>query len=243
MLALALGLSGCLSGQTGSPDCPGPDNCVCNPFNSWDVLLRVSVTALNEERMEADVVEVLSAGNYGLSPGDHLGGSHWFIGCGVLERRVGDELVVKYSVSWQSQYPNCAAFHACSQQRCQSLTVMSELEACWQGCTDETQLACADERAAALSDGFFAGGAVWRGQEIDFGAGRTLPSADVHVLTENDACVARFPSEPLPPCNDTQSSFSCATTTAPNGALTWLLALGGLGLLARRRPGGRGSAR
>jgi hypothetical protein len=82
-LALALGfalscpLGGCLSGQTGSPECVGPVSCLCDPLYSAGTLLRVHVERVEAGKLEAVVDEVFPShyGDNGVVAGDRVAGS------------------------------------------------------------------------------------------------------------------------------------------------------------------------
>jgi hypothetical protein len=76
--ALAVALSGCLSGQTGSPDCFGAMSCICDPLYGGGTLLRVHAERVESGKLEAVVDEVF-ASIYGdgssVAVGDRVGGS------------------------------------------------------------------------------------------------------------------------------------------------------------------------
>src|ERR1041384_5638278 len=81
VLGVVLGsflLGGCLSGQTGSPDCVGPTSCVCDMLCSAGALLRVHGESSGDGALVAVVDEVLGA-VYGqpanVDVGDRIGGS------------------------------------------------------------------------------------------------------------------------------------------------------------------------
>lgn len=77
LLALFLPLGGCLSGQTGSPDCVGPTECLCSTLYSGGNVLRVHVESSTTDKLTA-VVDQDIASVYGAPPvavGVRIGGS------------------------------------------------------------------------------------------------------------------------------------------------------------------------
>src|SRR5262245_47148827 len=74
----ALALGGCLSGQTGSPDCVGPTSCLCDPLYGTGTLLRVHGESAQDGKLIA-VVDQVFATIYGtpseVQVGDRVGGS------------------------------------------------------------------------------------------------------------------------------------------------------------------------
>jgi len=109
---LALGLTGCSSGQTGSADCAGPSSCVCDS-GAGGSLLRVQITQADAEHLEVTVVEPLSLGQFvseaeraQLAPGAAIAGAlvrtrPCSIGLNVglpAEFTAGSELLVDFSV-------------------------------------------------------------------------------------------------------------------------------------------------
>lgn len=75
---VALALGGCLSGQTGSPDCAGARSCICDPLYGTGTLLRVHGESAQDGKLVA-VVDQVFATVYGfptdVQVGDRVGGS------------------------------------------------------------------------------------------------------------------------------------------------------------------------
>jgi hypothetical protein len=70
-------LGGCLSGQTGSPDCVPPTSCVCDPLFGAGAVLRVHVESLESGKLVAVIDEVFPSifpNVADLKPGDRIGG-------------------------------------------------------------------------------------------------------------------------------------------------------------------------
>jgi len=156
-LALALGfalscpLGGCLSGQTGSPDCVGPESCICDPLYGAGTLLRVHVERIEAGRLEAVVDEVFTS-FYGVASetvvGDHVAGSL------LAEQpcapgapstlQVGSELFVLYSpgheqgsprlldgvFSWAVPWAETLSFGGSTELSSSELSVLETPESC-----------------------------------------------------------------------------------------------------------------
>src|SRR5688572_23027599 len=69
-------LAACSSGQTGSPDCPGPSSCVCDSLYAPGTLLRVRAESFESGRLVAVAEEVFSAPDQAtfVAAGDRIGG-------------------------------------------------------------------------------------------------------------------------------------------------------------------------
>lgn len=234
----------CLSGQTGSPDCPGPQSCVCDPLYAGGVLLRVRGEAPNEPgRLSALVEEAFESpyGFTGVGAGERVGGALLQgkpCALEALGELAGAELLVLYNPGSAGGYPNCDDFHACASAQCGRLSE-PELTECWQSCSLETEQTCGQLREAALLDGVFHWAVPWS-EQLDFGGEHQLPRSDVAVLSEPDSCLERFPPAPVPACRDTVSLGPCSLSSSrpalPRGGNA-AAALGFLALLlgARRR--------
>ena len=74
---LALASVGCLSGQTGSPDCVGSTSCLCDRLYAGGVLLRVHGESQEPGKLVAVVDALLSPSDQtlDLAIGDRVGGS------------------------------------------------------------------------------------------------------------------------------------------------------------------------
>jgi hypothetical protein len=75
--AFALPLGGCLSGQTGSPDCVGPTECLCDTLYGGGNVLRVRVDSVEGDVLRATVTENV-VGIYGsipVAPGTRVAGT------------------------------------------------------------------------------------------------------------------------------------------------------------------------
>ncbi len=242
-LALLLtSFTGCLSGQTGSPDCVGATSCVCDPLYGGGTLLRVRAESYGDGKLAAVVEEAFSSihTKSDVVAGDRVGGS-------VLAERpcaaaptpsalVGSELFVLYGPGQNGGYPNCSALQSCAASDCAQLSE-PELTDCWNACDQRTQAACADFRRAALLDGVFSWAVPWT-EPLDFGDAKALPSADLDVLQSPASCLQRFPASQAPPCNDVNSVGCQAAPRGggwPCGWGPWLLGAFALVFAVRRR--------
>lgn len=242
VVVIALGsaaFGGCLSGQTGSPDCVGRTSCVCDPLYGGGTLLRVHVESVEAGKLEAVVDEVFAPPQnaHNAEVGDHVGGSLLAEqpcgGEGSSNLQAGQELLVLYSAGVNPDYPNCSAFQACAAADCASLPE-PELSDCWTACDDKTHDFCSQQRGVALLDGVFSWAVPWS-DTLSFGAGHELSSSEVSVLFSHESCGERFPASPPPPCNDTQTVGLCsaAPRAGSHDYSAWTSLLWGL-LLARR---------
>jgi hypothetical protein len=70
-------LAGCVSGQTGSPDCVPQEACVCDPLYGAGTPLRVRVERRQDLRLEAVVEAIVPStfGTNGVAVGDRVGGT------------------------------------------------------------------------------------------------------------------------------------------------------------------------
>lgn len=219
VLGAALGsllLSGCLSGQTGSPDCVGATSCVCDTLYSGGALLRVHTELATEDALVAIVDEVL--GDVDGQPaevrvGDRIGGGFSRLEPCSVEGSPppaeGAELFVLFNPGSDGGYP---------------------------GCESETRQVCSEFRSAALLNGYFKFALPWE-DELDFGAGHVLPRTESAALSSVEACWERFPLGPAPPCNDTNTVCSVSHPSSSPHGWPWAGAIIGLACvrLARRR--------
>ena len=130
LLALAclistLPLGGCLSGQTGSPDCAHPIACLCDTLYGNGTLARVRVESADADRIVATVDSVFWTVNSNVSlveVGDRIGGPLYRPQpCGDElgePPAAGRELLVLYNPGTTGNFPNCIEFHACAEQQC-----------------------------------------------------------------------------------------------------------------------------
>ncbi|HYJ07375.1 MAG TPA: hypothetical protein VEX18_00160 [Polyangiaceae bacterium] len=247
-LAFATLPLGCLSGQTGSPDCVGPNACVCDTLYSAGILLRVRVESADADRIVAAVDSVWStvySGGEFVQVGDRIGGPVYRQQPCVDQPgelpAAGSELLVLYSSGSTGNFPNCAEFHACAEQQCGDLSE-PDLTDCWATCDSETEQVCNEHRSAALLDGFFNFAIPWS-EPLDFGAQHELSQSELEVLQTSEACLERFPADPAPPCNDTNAGPCTIAQSAPTSRAAspwsgWLAALAFAALVrrsARRR--------
>jgi hypothetical protein len=237
-LGLSCGLSGCVSGQTGSPECAAAVSCVCDPVSGGGTLLRVRVEQGTAGKLAAVVEEVFAPPRdaHNVQVGERVGGA-------VLDEQpcaseagsglqVGSELLVLYDAGVGPNHLNCSTFQDCVGAECASLTEPG-LSDCWMVCDSKTSAACGQQRAAALLDGAFSWAIPW-GDTLSFGASRPLASSEISVLFSYGSCIERFPAPPARPCDDTPSAGACSAApraSAPGGG-GWALLLGLL--LARR---------
>lgn len=234
-------LSGCGSGQTGSPDCVGPSSCLCDQLYAGGVLLRVHGESQEPGKLVAVIDALLSPANetLDLALGDRIGGSVLAeLPCAPeqsLGQLAGQELFVLYSPAGAGQHLNCPEFLGCADANCKGLTD-PELPMCWDMCQTDSMEACAVRREAALLDGVFGWVVPW-GDQLSFGGGKTLSSADVVVVSNVNTCLDRFPAEPAPPCHDTQTVGCSLAQPVEPPAWAWggvLLAALGLAVRAQR---------
>lgn len=248
---VALAVTACSSGQTGSPSCPAATACSCDHLAAPGITARVRAQSVVGGELWAEVVEVIGPSQGAqLEPGDQLAGLIADQGppCSsgaALAIEAGDELLTYYHPGMVGGFPNCEPFHACAAQRCEQLGE-AELEPCWQTCTMETEQACDELRQAALLAGDFSWLVPW-GDELDLGGGRVLLREELDVITDYDRCLAAYPPPPNPPCDDTIEYGACALTSEPapkSGglAVAAMLALAASAGLLRRRAFGRGRA-
>src|SRR5689334_19915675 len=99
-LFACLAFVGCLSGQTGSPDCAGPTSCLCDALSPWalNVLLRVRADSAGPDQLRATVVSVVTPGEHlrGFVAAGHVGG-YVFDRCGGTSTWIaGQELLALY---------------------------------------------------------------------------------------------------------------------------------------------------
>ncbi len=213
VLSLALSISGCLSGQTGSPECVGPTSCVCDTLYGGGALLRVHAEMVDGGRLVAVVDEVLGSvyGGADVRSGD----------------RVGGELTV--------QRP-CAAEDVAPLEGAELFALYyPSTQAASLSCDGKSEEACAEERSAALLSGGFSFVVPWA-EELDFGAGHQLPLEDLAALESPEACWERFPLGEAPPCDDTIES-GCRLSHTPSSPFgsPWAGVLFGAALLAWAR--------
>lgn len=230
---------GCVGGQTGSPSCAPPGHCVCDPLFNDGTLLRVHVERFEPGKLEAVVDEVFAPSDS--SPqaqvADRVGGLLLAQRpCGSdahAEPEVGSELLVLYRAGQTLDYPNCSAFQSCAASECAGLSEPAVTE-CWTACTSRSQEFCGQQRNVALLAGTFSYAVPWA-DTLSFGGSKELASHELSVLFTHESCVAQFPADPAPPCDDTNEVFACAAAppAAQGRKISVLFALIGLLLLGR----------
>jgi MYXO-CTERM domain-containing protein len=222
---------------------------VCDLLDGSGALLRVHAEAAEDGALRGVVDEVFGPvpGYAGIRVGDRVSGAiDVEKPCAAQEHLptlASAELLVLFIPGSDGGYPNCGVFLACAERSCSGLSEPA-LSDCWNDCDGETAAACSDSRSAALLNGNFRFAVPWEA-ELDFGAERRLPSADVSVLLSPETCLERFPYGATPPCNDTVSTTSCGVTEASPTARghTWLAAALGLALLGWSRRGRSSASR
>jgi hypothetical protein len=237
-------LVGCLSGQTGSPDCVGKVSCLCDPLYAPGPLLRVhGESADGNGHLVAVVDQVFALHPSDIRIGDRVGGS-------IIREKscdpgyhadslVGGDLFIMLFPGNKGGYPNCNAFQTCASASCAGLSEPG-LTDCWNTCSAQTEASCGADREAALLDSAFSWVVPW-GDTLDFGdPAHQISSADLAVLETVDTCLSRFPSAPAPACHDTLKSGGCSISGPAPGHLdqyAWpsLAALLGIAALLRRR--------
>jgi len=187
VVLVAVALGGCLSGQTGSPDCVGPVSCICDPLYGAGTLMRVHVEVVESGRLEAVVDEVFLTVYGATSPvvaGDRVGGALSATlpcaGDGYPSVDVGSELFVLYSpgyeqgasrlldgvFSWAVPWADTLSFGDSVELASSEVAVLSTPESCQERfppkpappCHD-TQTGVACSAAVGPKDG--AGNAAW----------------------------------------------------------------------------------
>jgi hypothetical protein len=240
---------GCLSGQTGSPDCPAPASCVCSGMDSTS-LLRVHIESASERQLVAVVDEVLAGlaipDASPVAVGDRVGG---FV---VLERRscdhydvmrplpaAGSELFVAHSVGYVEGFPYCSERETCNVEQCGFLSEPERMP-CLERCATDTQPICDEYRKAALLGGSFVH-ALPYSDPLDFGGGKRVALSELALLRDPGTCTQRFPIVQPPPCDDVQSSCSIGPAARRTSAsfywLAWLGALVACAIARRSKPG------
>jgi hypothetical protein len=149
--ALSCPLGGCLSGQTGSPDCVPAVSCICDPLYGAGTLLRVHVERIEADQLEAVVDEVFTS-FYGVASeaavGDRVAGAL------LAEQpcapgapstlQVGSELFVLYSpgheqgsprlldgvFSWAVPWAETLSFGGATELSSSELSVLATPENC-----------------------------------------------------------------------------------------------------------------
>jgi len=159
---LAGALGGCLSGQTGSPDCPGPRSCVCDPLYGGGALLRVRVESQQDGQLGTAVLELYPSeyGVSGVTVGDHLAGS---VGSAQpclpeapLTVSEGDELLVLFSpgagssallsgyYAWAIPWSDPLSFGATQELPQSELSVLASTTSCLERFHPEPAPPCHD---------------------------------------------------------------------------------------------------
>ena len=148
--ALSCPLGGCLSGQTGSPDCAFAISCVCYPLYGAGTLLRVHVEAVEVGKLEAVVDEVYSTafGQSSVVAGDRVGGALTREPpCGAdmpSGLQVGNELLVLYNAgslqgavqlldgvfSWAVPWQDTLSFGDSLELSSSELSVLATVDSC-----------------------------------------------------------------------------------------------------------------
>jgi MYXO-CTERM domain-containing protein len=195
---LSFSLGGCVSGQTGSPECVGATSCVCDTLYSGGALLRLHAESSEHGRLVAVVDQVVGSlyGPTDIRAGDRIGGELTVQRpCdpqAMLELE-GVDLFVLFYPGGAGGYP------ACDSQ------------------SDEV---CAERRAEALLSGGYRFVIPWE-DELNFGAEHLLPSSEVETLFSPESCWEHFPLGPTPPCNDTKTSCSVSQPSPPSNGWAW----------------------
>jgi len=217
-----IALGGCLSGQTGSPDCVGPQSCVCDPLYGAGNQLRVRVESLRDGRLRAEVVEVLKRepGGVELAPGDRIEGSLGLAQpCSPeapLAASEGAELFVLFSpgagdaplldgyfaeaIAWTDPL----AFGAMHELPLSELSVLESNASCLERfpaepappCHDTQTVTCSTAPAEPRRSG---GGAAWLGLGVVLAAGvlqRTRRRGATGGLGENPRVAAEVRRRP-----------------------------------------------
>ncbi|HEX2877495.1 MAG TPA: hypothetical protein VHP33_39880 [Polyangiaceae bacterium] len=228
----------------------GSTSCLCDRLYAGGVLLRVHGESQEPGKLVAVVDALLSPSDQtlDLAIGDRVGGSVLAELPCAPEREMGQlagqELFVLYSPAGSGQHLNCPEFLGCADANCKGLAD-PELPMCWDMCQADSMEACADRREAALLDGVFGWVVPW-GDQLAFGGGKTLSSADLVVVSDVNTCLERFPADPAPPCQDTQTIGCSLAQPAERPSWAWggaLLAFLGLAVGARRWGGRQAPSR
>jgi hypothetical protein len=207
---LGLPVTGCLSGQTGSPGACAFASCVCD----GGIALRVHVDLHEGDRIEATVVEAYgrlgSVGLLSVGAGEKVGGSVlWAKPCESMPTSpelAGADLLVSYQFGADEwSIPSCQQADTCNAE-CELTAEPESLGACRAACQTSTEMVC---RQQALLDGFF-GWAVAYADPLDLG--RPIPLSRV----------AKFPSDclilfPAPPCG-AEGAGTCSLSAAPRSS-------------------------
>lgn len=170
--ALSCPLGGCLSGQTGSPDCVGSVSCICDPLYGAGTLLRVHVESVEAGKLEAVVDEVFLS-FYGVDSaaavGDRVGGA-------LLAQQpcaqdaapgvqVGSEMFVLFSpgytdgsarlldgvFSWAVPWADTLSFGASIELASTEVSVLSTPENCHERFPPKPAPPCDDTQGLACS--------------------------------------------------------------------------------------------
>jgi hypothetical protein len=240
-LAVPLALAGCTSGQTGSPDCVGATECLCDTLYTAGTLLRVHVDSAEAGHLVAAVDSVfwtVYSDVTWVEVGDRVGGALTgqvpCAGEAVAVPARESDLLVLFSPGNAAGFPNCEEFFACAERDCSELAEPA-LTDCWAACDSETEQVCSEHRSAALLDGVFTFAVPWS-EPLDFGGDRRLTQTELEVLKTPEACLERFPADPPPPCNDVQVGPCSVARPAPATSLAAaMLGLAVLALTAARR--------
>ena len=167
-LLLASALGGCLSGQTGSPDCVGPRSCVCDPLYGAGSVLRVRVESMTGDRLSTLILEVLptTLGHNELKAGDRIGGTATSAAPCATDTPIapaeGDELLVLFSpgsggalldgyYAWITPWTDPIAFGASHELAVSELSVLASPESCRQRFPADPAPPCNDTRTVACA--------------------------------------------------------------------------------------------
>lgn len=239
-ILLAVCSGGCLSGQTGSPDCAYRGSCACDALHGGGTLLRVHAERHEDGKLEAVVDEVFANVNVSdrIVVGDRVGGSLLVerpCAPGAAPSVLSGQLFVLYSPNFWGGYANCPALRSCFTTECGKLPEPAFTD-CLNACDASTATTCADHRRDALLDGVFSWAIPWS-DPLVFGDTIELPRSELAVLESPERCLQRFPAPPPLPCRDTVMSgcSAAASLHEEQGAGHWLYPLGLLALACALR--------
>lgn len=243
--AVPLGTQGCKSGQTGSPDCPASESCVCAALDGT-ILLTGTLASF-----EAQTATVLVTG--WVSPaelrddlvlGDTVGGAvRTTLGCGsdpASTPAVGEEVFVAYERGGSDRYPDCAEYRTCTTTKCGAPPTHddgSAWDACDGQCVTDSRSACSAHRAQALVTGNLV---VLPKTDPQVLGDEPVPAAELAEFHQREVCESRLPPPPAEACDDTVEMATCSMSPEPGRSPSWMLwpLLILAFVLARRRPAG-----
>jgi len=242
---------GCVSGQTGSPDCVGTTSCICDSVYSQrsPVLFRGTVMSVGasaaDKHLTLTVEELVNPQHaWDIVVGDSVGGFYSSgPSCapnGYLPA-LGDQVLAVYYRGDADHNPGCVEYQQCSSQNCGPRPSGTDPEwyACDTSCISDTFEICSLRRSEALATG-----TLWLAKwedEIELGKGYEIAAAELSILIFSEQCRERFPPPPNPPCNDSIKKTGCTIASSSlRPAPTWSLAVAlaaAVGMARRRRRG------